>query len=50
MSGTTLRAPKKRKAASAALVAIQKIKVTEEEDADVLVDAKAPSGGRHATF
>jgi hypothetical protein len=46
VSDATLRAaPKKHEAASAALVAIQNVKVTEEEDADVLVDAEAPSGG-----
>jgi hypothetical protein len=57
MSGTNRRAPK-RKAALAALDAIQKIQVTEEEDADAdvfLLDAKqeAPSaggGGRHGHF
>jgi hypothetical protein len=52
MSGTNRRAPK-RKAALAALVAIQKIKVTEEEADDVfLLDAKAPSagGGRQVHF
>jgi hypothetical protein len=55
MSGTNRRAPK-RKAALDALVAIQKIKVTEEEaDADAfLLDTKAaPSaggGGRHVHF
>jgi hypothetical protein len=52
MSGTTRRACK-RKAASAALVAIQKIKVAEEEEDDnVLLDAKeeAPYGGRHVHF
>jgi hypothetical protein len=50
MSGTTRSAPK-RKAAAAALDASQKVKLTEEdEEDDVLVDAKAPSGGRLVHF